>query len=90
MNLGGGSATVEKHSPAGTVLALRFTVGLRTVRAQVLVRESPANTVNFEIVEITLADRARLRQLLSEADTPPAQGTAKNRVRRRLPPKPKR
>ena len=90
MNLGGGSADVEKHCPAGTVLALRFTVGLRTVRAQVLVRESPPNTVNFEIVEITLADRARLRQLLSEADTPPTQGTAKNRVRRRVPQKSKR
>jgi hypothetical protein len=90
MNLGGGSAAVEKHCPAGTVLALRFTVGLRTVRAQVLVRESPPNTVNFEIVEITLADRARLRQLLTEAGSPPPQGTAKNRVRRRVPPKSKR
>jgi hypothetical protein len=90
MNLGGGSATVEKHCPAGTVLALRFTVGLRTVRAQVLVRESPANTVNFEIVEITLADRARLRQLLTEAGSAPPQGTAKNRVRRRAPSKSKR
>jgi hypothetical protein len=90
MNLGGGSATVEKHCPAGTVLALRFTVGLRTVRAQVLVRESPPDTVNFEIVEITLADRARLRQLLTEAGSAPPLGTAKNRVRRRLPPKSKR
>jgi hypothetical protein len=90
LNLGGGAATVEKHCPAGTVLALRFTVGLRTVRAQVLVRESPPGAVNFEIVGITLADRSRLRQLLAEAGSAPPQGSAKNRVRRRIPPRSKR
>ncbi len=90
LNLGGGSAAVEKHCPAGTVLAVRFAVGLRTVRTQVFVRESPPGTVNFEIVEISLADRARLRQLLADLGSAPPQGSPKNRIRRRLPPRSKR
>jgi hypothetical protein len=90
LNLGGGAATVERHFPAGIILALKFTFGLRSVRAQTLVRESPAGAVNFEIVEISLADRSRLRQILAEVGCTPPPGSAKNRVRRRLPPRSKR
>ncbi len=90
LNLGGGIAAVEQRCPAGTVLALRFSVGMRTVRAQVFVRENLTGTVAFEIVEISLADRSRLRQLLADVgcSTPPP-GSAKNRVRRRRTPKTK-
>jgi hypothetical protein len=60
------------------------------VQTQVLVRESPPGAVNFEIVEISLADRSRLRQILSEVGSAPPLGSAKNRVRRRLPQRSKR
>jgi len=90
LNLGGGAATVDRHFPAGTILALKITVGMRSVQAQVLVRESPHGTVNFEIVEISLADRSRLRQILSEVGNAPPPSSAKNRVRRRLPQRAKR
>jgi HEAT repeats len=89
LNLGGGAATIERHFPAGIILALKFTFGLRSVRTQALVRESPAGAVNFEIVEISLADRSRLRQILAEVGCTPPPGSAKNRVRRRLPPRSK-
>ena len=85
LNLGGGGATLDRHFPAGTILSLKFTVGMRSVQAQVLVRESPAGNVNFEIVEISLADRSRLRQILAEVGSTPPLSSAKNRVRRRLP-----
>jgi hypothetical protein len=90
LNLGGGAATVDRHFPAGTILALKITVGMRSVQTQVLVRESPPGAVNFEIVEISLADRSRLRQILSEVGSTPPLGSAKNRVRRRLPQRSKR
>jgi hypothetical protein len=90
LNLGGGLAAIEGHCPAGTVLALKFAVGVRSVRAQVLVRESLNATVAFEIVEISLADRSRLRQLLAELVCMRPPGSAKNRVRRRPPARPKR
>jgi hypothetical protein len=83
LNLGGGAATVDRHFPAGTILGLKITVGMRSVQAQVLVRESPPGAVNFEIVEISLADRSRLRQILSEVGNAPPPSSAKNRVRRR-------
>jgi hypothetical protein len=83
LNLGGGAATVDRHFPAGTILGLKITVGMRSVQAQVLVRESPPGGVNFEIVEISLADRSRLRQILSEVGNAPPPSSAKNRVRRR-------
>ena len=89
LNLGGGAANVERHFPAGTILALKFTAGLRSVQAQALVRESPTGTVNFEIVEISLADRSRLRQILADVGRAPQAGSAKNRSRRRQPPRPK-
>jgi hypothetical protein len=90
LNLGGGAASVDRHFPAGTILALRITVGMRSVQVQVLVRESPSGIVNFEIVEISLADRSRLRQILSEVGSAPPPSSAKNRVRRRPPQRAKR
>jgi len=90
LNLGGGEAAVKRHCPAGTILALRFASGLRSMRAQVIVREHPAGTMAFEIVEISLADRSRLRQLLTEVGKIPKPGSPKNRVRRRPSARPKR
>src|SRR6266853_4172758 len=90
LNLGGGVAAVERLCPACTVLALKFAVGLRSVRAQVLVRENLTGTITFEIVEISLDDRSRLRQLLAEMGCMPPPGSAKNRVRRRPPTRSKR
>jgi len=90
LNLAGGAAAVERHCPAGTVLGLKFTLGMRSARAQALVRESPSGTVTFEIVEITLADRSRLRQFLSEVGRVHPPGSAKNRIRRRPPTRSKR
>jgi len=90
LNLAGGAAPVERHCPAGTILGLKFTLGMRSARAQALVRESPTGTVTFEIVEITLADRSRLRQFLTEVGRVNPPGSAKNRVRRRPPTRSKR
>ncbi len=85
LNLGGGLGVIDSHCPEGTILALKFALGRRSVPAQVFVRKNltgEADSVAFEIVEMTLADRARLRQFLSEAGRLQPGSSAKNRVRR--------
>ena len=86
LNLSGGLGAVERQFPVGTVLALKFTVGLRSVHTQVVVRENLSGSLAFEIAEISFTDRARLRQLLAEVGCVPPPGSAKNRVRRRRSP----
>jgi hypothetical protein len=86
LNLGGGLGVIDSHCPEGTILALKFALGRRSLPAQVFVRKNltgEANSVAFEIVEMTLADRSRLRHFLSEAGRlQPGTTSAKNRVRR--------
>ena len=82
LNLGGGMGVLDGHSPEGTILALKFALGRRAVRAQVFVRKNLTSGVAFEIVEMNLADRSRLRQFLSEANGQPQGTSVKNRVRR--------
>jgi hypothetical protein len=82
LNLGGGMGVLEGHCPEGTILALKFALGRRSVRAQVFVRKNLADGVTFEIVEMNLADRSRLRQFLSDANGQPQGTSVKNRVRR--------
>ena len=82
LNLGGGMGVVAGHCPEGTILALKFALGRRAVHAQVFVRKNLTGGVAFEIVEMNMADRSRLRQFLSEANGQPQGTSVKNRVRR--------
>ncbi len=85
LNLGGGVAGADRHFPPGTVLALKINSGLRSMRAQVFVRDAQARTMAFEIADISLEDRARLRRLLADLGSTPPSGSPKNRSRRRRP-----
>ncbi len=66
MSLGGGIATSERHLSPGTVLALKPNLGLRPLRAQVIVRNARTQAIAFEVVDIDLEDRSKLRRLLLE------------------------
>jgi hypothetical protein len=65
LSLGGGMGSATASVQPGTEASLRLRSGLRTLTAGVVVREAPRQQVGFEIVEIALEDRTRLRRMLS-------------------------
>jgi len=66
LSLSGGIAVGEKHLPPGTLVSMRIGSGLRPIRAQVLMRDARAQGLGFEIADMDLEERARLRKLLLE------------------------
>ena len=83
LNLGGGVATCERYLTPGTLLSLKFSPGLRPLRAQAFVRDARSQNMGFEFVEMELEDRYRLRKLLVELGGSPVPASAKSRSRRR-------
>lgn len=66
LSLGGGLATCERRIPTSTEIMLDLPVGFKRCRSLVLVRELRGREVSFEILDIKLEDRSRLRQLLTQ------------------------
>jgi PilZ domain-containing protein len=66
LSLSGGIAVGEKHLLPGTLVSMRIGSGLRPIRAQVLMRDARAQGLGFEIADMDLDERARLRKLLLE------------------------
>lgn len=81
VSLTGGVATLDRHLQPGTQAQLRLGSSLKGVSATVLMRDYRAQDMAFEIVDMGLDDRGRLRRLLAEtlsraADFPePTQST---------------
>ena len=67
MSLGGGMGTKEDNLRIGSEANLDISLGVRRVRAQVLLRRARVNEVGFEIVNTDLESRYRLRRILVEA-----------------------
>jgi len=67
LSLGGGMGTKEDNLRIGSEANLDISVGVRHVRAQVLLRRARVNEVGFEIVNTDLESRYRLRRILVEA-----------------------
>jgi len=65
LSLSGGLATFDRHIGAGTVTELRIGSGMRTVHAHAIVRTARTQGLTFEILDISLEDRYRLRKLLT-------------------------
>ena len=66
LSLGGGLGTRESRGQLGMEAVLDLQLGMRHLRSQVWLRELDARHVGFEIVDINLEDRAKLRKLLME------------------------
>ena len=60
----GGLATTNMHLAPGTHVQLRMQVGLRNVLATALMRDYRAQGMAFEIVDMGLEERTKLRKLL--------------------------
>jgi hypothetical protein len=67
MSLGGGMGTKEDNLRIGSEANLDISMGVRRIRAQVLLRRARVNEVGFEIVNTDLESRYRLRRVLMEA-----------------------
>jgi hypothetical protein len=67
LSLGGGMGTKEDNLRIGSEANLDISVGVRHVKAQVLLRRARSNEVGFEIVNTDLESRYRLRRVLIEA-----------------------
>ena len=66
-SLAGGLATTNMHLAPGTKVQLRMQLGLRNVQATALMRDYRAQDMSFEIIDIGLDERGRLRKLLMES-----------------------
>jgi hypothetical protein len=64
LSLGGGKARRQGKMQLGSDVTLQVQVAMRKLNSRVLVRELSGNEITFEIADIGLSDRFRLRQLL--------------------------
>jgi len=65
LSLGGGFGTTNTRLGNGTEADLELHVGVRRVRAAVLMREEQPRQMSFEIIGIDLKERGKLRRLLN-------------------------
>src|SRR2546426_6009221 len=64
-SLTGGVATLSRHLIPGTQVQLRLQVGLGNLQATALMRDSRAQDMSFEIVDMTLEERSKYRRMLA-------------------------
>ena len=83
LNLGGGIGAGERHLAPGTLLTLKLTQGVRTIKAQAIVRGARPQAMAFEFVDMDLEDRSRLRKILLELGGLPQAANVASRSRRR-------
>jgi len=83
LNLGGGIGAGERHLAPGTLVSLKLTQGVRTIKVQALVRGARPQAMAFEFVDMELEDRARLRKILLETGGIPQVANVASRTRRR-------
>ncbi|MBV9482722.1 MAG: HEAT repeat domain-containing protein [Acidobacteria bacterium] len=67
MSLGGGMGTKDDNQRIGSEATIEISLGMRKITAQVLLRRARVNEIGFEIVNVDLESRYRLRRVLMEA-----------------------
>jgi hypothetical protein len=77
-SLTGGVATISRHLAPGTPVQLKFQVGMRNLQATALMRDYRAQDMAFEIVDMNLDERSRLRRLLADSLASPSSSAAKD------------
>lgn len=83
LNLGGGIGAGDRHLPPGSLLTLKISQGVRSIKGQAIVRGARPQAMAFEFVEMDLDERARLRRMLLELGGLPLPAATVNRTRRR-------
>ncbi len=82
MTLGGGVAICEQSLHPGSIVIMRMTSSQKTVKAQTIVRDANTQARAFEVVDIDLEERAKLRKLLVQLGNALKQSTPQERNRR--------
>jgi hypothetical protein len=82
MTLGGGVAVCEQSLHPGSVVAFRLNAAQKTVKAQTIVRDANTQARAFEVVEMDLEERAKLRKILVQFGSAQKQTTPKERSKR--------
>lgn len=70
VSLAGGVATIDRHLPPGTPVQLKMQLGLRHLQATALLRDYRGQGISFEIVDMNLEERGKLRRLLADNLSP--------------------
>jgi len=66
VSLAGGVAIIDRHLPSGTSVQLKLQLGMRHLQATALLRDYRSQGMAFEIVDMTLEERSKLRRLLAD------------------------
>jgi len=82
LNMSGGIGAADRHLAPGSLLTLKLSHGVRNIRAQAIVRGARPQAMAFEIVDMDLDERGRLRKLLLELGGLPQPASVNNRSRR--------
>jgi hypothetical protein len=82
MALGGGVAVCEQSLHPGSVVEMRLQAGQKGVKAQAIVRDANTQARAFEVVEMDLEERAKLRKLLVQFGSTMKSSTPEERNRR--------
>jgi hypothetical protein len=87
MNLGGGIATCERYLTPGTLIQIKFTARMKSIKATAFVRDSRSQMMGFEIVDFDFDERFKLRKVLADLAgvTPPTSPKSRSRRRDRGP-----
>lgn len=81
LTLGGGVAICEQSLHPGSLMGLRMSGPQKGIRAQTIVRDANTQARAFELVDIDLEARARLRKLLVQLGNAIKQATPNDRSR---------
>jgi len=82
MALGGGVALSEQNLHPGSVVAIRLNSGQKSVQAQTIIRDANTQARAFEVVEMDLEERAKLRKLLVQLGNSQKRSKPQDRNRR--------
>jgi hypothetical protein len=80
--LGGGVAVCEQSLHPGSIVTLRLTTSQKPVKVQAIVRDANTQARAFEVVDMELEERAKLRKLLVQLGSVLKASTSKERARR--------
>jgi hypothetical protein len=82
MALGGGVAICEQSLHPGSIVDIRLNAGNKPVKAQTIVRDANTQARAFEVVDMDLEERAKLRKLLVQLGSAQKKTTVEERSRR--------
>jgi hypothetical protein len=82
MTLGGGVAICEQSLHPGNVVGIKLNAASKPVKAQTIVRDANTQARAFEVVEMDLDERAKLRKLLIQIGNVQKETSPRERSRR--------